>query len=104
MDMLPHVVRVVAPALPTFHLAQLMYASFGATAQGSLMTHLVSLLGFTLLMLGIAWIAFSRREQNSLAKKATAEKIASTAASSSIGRIAIIGLTPANLCSVISIQ
>ena len=64
MDMLPHVVRVVAPALPTFHLAQLMYASFGAAAQGSLTTHLVSLLGFTLLMLGIAWIAFSRREQN----------------------------------------
>ncbi|HEV2577640.1 MAG TPA: ABC transporter permease [Acidobacteriaceae bacterium] len=62
---LPHVVQRVAPSLPTFHLAQLMYACFGATPEGSIMGHVFSLVGFTLLMLGIAWIAFSRQEQNS---------------------------------------
>ena len=62
---LPHVVQVVAPALPTYHLAQLMYASFGAASQGTLTSHLVSLLGFAMIMLGIAWLAFRRAEQNS---------------------------------------
>ncbi|HZQ44021.1 MAG TPA: ABC transporter permease [Acidobacteriaceae bacterium] len=65
ITMLPHAVRLIAPALPTFHLAQLMYACFGATPKGAITGHLVNLLGFTSLMLGIAWIAFSRREQNS---------------------------------------
>lgn len=65
ITMLPHIVQRIAPALPTFHLAQLMYACFGAQPQGSITGHLFNLLGFTLLMLGIAWIAFSRREQNS---------------------------------------
>ncbi len=65
IKILPHAVQRIAPALPTFHLAQLMYASFGAAAEGSLMTHVLSLLGFTLVMFGIAWIAFTRNEQNS---------------------------------------
>ena len=65
IKLLPHAVQVIAPALPTFHLAQLMYASFGATSEGSIASHIFSLLGFTLLMLGVAWIAFRQREQNS---------------------------------------
>lgn len=65
ITILPHAVQRIAPSLPTFHLAQLMYACFGATPQGSVARHVLSLLGFTLLMLGIAWIAFSRHEQNS---------------------------------------
>jgi ABC-2 type transport system permease protein len=65
VTMLPHAVQLAAPALPTFHLAQLMYACFGATPEGTVMGHVFSVLGFTLLMLGIAWIGFSRQEQNS---------------------------------------
>lgn len=65
ISILPHGVQRVAPVLPTFHLAQLMYACFGATPQGSITGHVFSLIGFTLLMLGIAWIAFGRNEQNS---------------------------------------
>jgi len=42
-----------------------MYASLGATAAGTVLNHCLSLLGFTLIMIGIAWIAFRRREQNS---------------------------------------
>ena len=38
---------------------------FGYAFAGSTLSHWMGLLGFTLLMLGIAWVAFRRLEQNS---------------------------------------
>ena len=61
---LPHAIKTIAPFLPTYHLAQLMLGSLGAPMVGTTASHWSGLLGFTLLMLGIAWIAFRRREQN----------------------------------------
>ena len=62
---LPHILQTIAPIFPTFHLAQLMYASLGAPTLGTAVNHWLSLLGFTLLMLGVTWMAFRRLEQNS---------------------------------------
>lgn len=63
--LLPHWLQVVAPLLPTYHLAQLMQSVFGyQSTNSSVTTHCIALLGFTFIMLGIATIAFQRREQN----------------------------------------
>jgi ABC-2 type transport system permease protein len=62
---LPHVLQLIAPALPTFHLAQLMLGVVGYPGSGSTSSHWFGLLSFTLLMLGIARVIFHRREQNS---------------------------------------
>jgi ABC-2 type transport system permease protein len=61
---LPHILQTIAPIFPTYHLAQLMYAALGAPTIGSAFSHWISLLGFTLLMLGVTWLAFRRLEQN----------------------------------------
>jgi ABC-2 type transport system permease protein len=61
---LPHILQVIAPVFPTYHLAQLMYGSLGAPSLGSTLSHWMSLLGFSLLMLGVSWFAFRRIEQN----------------------------------------
>jgi ABC-2 type transport system permease protein len=65
LKFLPKILQHIAPVFPTFHLAQLMYASLGAESLGTTMSHWLGLLGFTLLMLGVAWLAFRRIEQNS---------------------------------------
>ena len=62
---LPHALQAIAPAFPTYHLAQLMYAALGAESRGSTASHWLSLLGFTCVMLGVTWIAFRKQEQNS---------------------------------------
>jgi ABC-2 type transport system permease protein len=63
--MLPKWLRGIAPYTPTFHLNQLMLSSFGyQSAEYSLSSHWVGLLGFTLVMLGVAWAVFQRSEQN----------------------------------------
>ncbi len=62
---LPHILQVIAPIFPTYHLAQLMYAALGAPSNGTPASHWLSLLGFTLIMLGVTWLAFRRLEQNS---------------------------------------
>jgi ABC-2 type transport system permease protein len=60
---LPQVVQKIAPALPTYHLAQLALGIFGMAQPGSSnITHWEALAGFTLLMLGAAWIIFTRSE------------------------------------------
>lgn len=57
MKYLPHLLQRIAPALPTYHLAQLALNIFGlARRGGSMAAHWDALLGFTLLMLGAAWI------------------------------------------------
>lgn len=59
---LPHWLQVIAPALPTYHLAQLALQPFGFARPGSMMVHWEALAGFTLLMLGVTWILFQRIE------------------------------------------
>jgi ABC-2 type transport system permease protein len=61
---MPYWLQGVAPALPTYHLSQLMLSIFGYQDSMSLATHWNALLGFTLLMLGLAWLIFHRREQS----------------------------------------
>ena len=62
---LPAILQKIAPVLPTYHLAQLMVRSLGYPSTGTTLSHWFGLLGFTMLMLGLAWIAFRNREQNS---------------------------------------
>jgi ABC-2 type transport system permease protein len=63
--MLPHLLQKFALLLPTYHLSQLVLASFGYASAGTATSHWLGLLGFTLVMLGIAAIAYRRLEQNS---------------------------------------
>lgn len=61
---LPHWLQHIAPALPTYHLSQLMLSIFGYQDTMSLAIHWNALIGFTMLMLGTSWLVFHRREQN----------------------------------------
>jgi ABC-2 type transport system permease protein len=61
---MPHWLQGIAPALPTYHLSQLMLSIFGYQDSMSLTTHWNALIGFTLLMLGLSWLIFHRREQS----------------------------------------
>lgn len=66
LSLLPQAVRNIAQVLPTYHMGQLMLGIFGyANPRHPAMQHWAGLLGFTCLMLGIAWIAFRRREDAS---------------------------------------
>jgi ABC-2 type transport system permease protein len=64
VSVLPHWLQVIAPALPTYHLAQLALHIFGYARPGGMgmMVHWEALAGFTLLMLGTTWILFQRIE------------------------------------------
>jgi ABC-2 type transport system permease protein len=62
---LPHFMQKIAVLMPTYHLGQLMLGAFGYASAGSTSSHWSGLLGFTLLMLGIAGVALHRLEQNS---------------------------------------
>jgi len=62
--LLPKALQAIAPVLPTYHLAQLMLAVYGYQNKDSALSHWLGLLGFTCVMLGVAIIAFRRREQN----------------------------------------
>jgi ABC-2 type transport system permease protein len=46
-------------------LSQLVLGAFGYASAGSAGSHWMGLLGFTLIMLGIAWIAFRKFDENS---------------------------------------
>jgi ABC-2 type transport system permease protein len=61
---MPHWLQVFAPSLPTYHLSQLMLSIFGYQDSMSLAAHWNALIGFTLLMLGLSWLIFHRKEQN----------------------------------------
>jgi len=61
---MPHWLQNIAPALPTYHLSQLMLSIFHYQDTMPLSTHWTALAGFTMLMLGISWLIFHRREQN----------------------------------------
>jgi ABC-2 type transport system permease protein len=62
---LPHFMQTIAVLMPTYHLGQLMLGAFGYASTGSTLSHWEGLLGFTLLMLGVAAVALRRLEQNS---------------------------------------
>lgn len=62
LQYMPHWVRVVGPWLPTYHLAQLALGIFGMAQPGNVVRHWEILFGFTLLMLGTAWMIFARME------------------------------------------
>jgi len=62
VSVLPHWLQAVAPALPTWHLAQIALAVFGFAPAAGMALHWAVLGGFTLLMLGAAWITFARSE------------------------------------------
>jgi ABC-2 type transport system permease protein len=59
---LPHWMQAVAPALPTYHLAQIALAIFGFAPATGMALHWAVLGGFTLLMLAAAWFTFLRSE------------------------------------------
>ena len=59
---LPHWLQVAAPALPTYHLAQIALAVFGLAPASGMVLHWAVLGSFTVLMLAAAWITFVRRE------------------------------------------
>lgn len=63
ISMLPHWIQRLAPALPTYHYAQLALNIFGYAEPGASMTlHWEALIGFTCLLLGAAWLVFTRSE------------------------------------------
>jgi ABC-2 type transport system permease protein len=63
VDYLPHWLKVITPALPTYHLAQIALNIFGYAQPGrSMLVHWEALAGFTLLMSGAAWMIFTRSE------------------------------------------
>ncbi len=68
LSQLPHWVRSIASVMPTYHLSQLMVGIFGPGYRldsVSTQTHWFGLIGFACLMLGSAWIVFSRKQQQS---------------------------------------
>ena len=62
LSMMPHWLQSVAPSLPTYHQGQLALDIFGLAKPGSMLIHWEALSGFTLFMLGAAWILFTRSE------------------------------------------
>lgn len=62
ITVLPHWLQRIAPALPTYHLAQLALSVIGAAEPGHMLTHFQALAGYTLVMFGAAWIIFNRSE------------------------------------------
>jgi ABC-2 type transport system permease protein len=62
ISLLPQWMQHAAPWLPTYHLAQLMLSVMGYAQPAAAMRHVFALVGFALLFLGCAWIAFARSE------------------------------------------
>jgi ABC-2 type transport system permease protein len=62
IEVLPHWLQKMAPVLPTYHYAQLALNVFGYARSSATLIHWEALLGFTCLMLGTAWLIFTRSE------------------------------------------
>ncbi|QNI33514.1 ABC transporter permease [Alloacidobacterium dinghuense] len=62
IEVLPHWLQKIAPALPTYHYAQLALNVFGYARSGATLIHWEALAGFACLMLGTAWLVFTRSE------------------------------------------
>jgi ABC-2 type transport system permease protein len=62
---MPHWLQHMAPLMPMYHLAQLMLSVYGyQEPNSSLALHWNALIGFTLVMLGLFWLVFQRKERN----------------------------------------
>jgi ABC-2 type transport system permease protein len=64
VNMLPHFLQKVAPALPPYHLGQLALTVLGF-GRGSVIGHITGLIGATAVGLGLAYLGFQRDEQKS---------------------------------------
>lgn len=63
INLLPRWIQKLAPTLPTYHYAQLALNIFGYAQPGtSMLLHWEALIGFTCLLLGAAWLVFTRIE------------------------------------------
>lgn len=62
IEVLPHWLQKLAPVLPTYHYAQLALNVFGYARSSATLIHWEALGGFTCLMLGTAWLIFTRSE------------------------------------------
>lgn len=62
IEVLPQWLQKMAPALPTYHYAQLALNVFGYARSGATLIHWEALAGFTCLMLGTAWLIFTHSE------------------------------------------
>jgi ABC-2 type transport system permease protein len=62
IDLLPKFLQRIAVYLPPYHLAQMALGIIGDGHAGSTFYHIEFLLGFTLLMLGVAYLGYSRDE------------------------------------------
>jgi len=62
IEALPHWVQMIAPAMPTYHYAQLALNVFGYARSNATLIHWEALAGFTCLMLGVSWLIFTRSE------------------------------------------
>jgi ABC-2 type transport system permease protein len=62
IEILPHWLQKIAPLLPTYHYAQLALNVFGYARSGATLVHWEALAGFTCIMLGTAWLIFTRGE------------------------------------------
>jgi ABC-2 type transport system permease protein len=62
IEVLPQWLQKVAPALPTYHFAQLALNVFGYARSSATLFHWEALAGFTCVMLGIAWLIFTHSE------------------------------------------
>jgi ABC-2 type transport system permease protein len=58
-DILPKAIQMVAPLLPSYHLAQIALAIQKAPVKGSILGHAEALAALGLIFLGTAWIALS---------------------------------------------
>ena len=60
---LPHFVKKIALVLPPYHLSQLAFNAVGAGQGGPMATHWQTLVGFTLLCMGVAWVGHQRDQK-----------------------------------------
>lgn len=65
LEALPAFIRGVAVYLPPYHLGQLALGAIGGGLGAPAWTHVLTLLGFTLAGLGVAWIGYRRDEDKS---------------------------------------
>jgi ABC-2 type transport system permease protein len=61
-EVLPPAVKAIGQLLPPYHLAQLALGVIGSGMGAPAWTHVLSLVGFTALGLGLAWIGYRRDE------------------------------------------
>ena len=62
---LPHFVQKIAVMLPAYHLSQLAFSVVDAGQGGSAASHWQTLVGFTLLCIGVAWVGHERDQKAS---------------------------------------